>query len=285
MASRDYGVSGFFVRPRATLLALVLTSITLVTVSYKSHGSGIGSVFQSSLRSITVPIRSTTNSVVRPVENIFNGIVNYSSLKRQNVFLSNEVRTLKNQSTLASKYQEEVQKLSSLVNLPFAQGIPSVAALVDNYSPSNTQLTVDLSKGSSAGIRVGEPVVSALGLIGRVVSVGRSSSTVLLVADPSSSIGVSFNGGKNQALEVGTGSFTSLKVDLVNPGTHLVSGEIMYTSGLQGGLFPPGVPVGKVTKYSSFAGALQEQVTLSPMADLAHLQYVSVLDWLPGGGK
>lgn len=284
MASRDYGVGGFFVRPRATLVALVLASITLVTVSYKSHGGGIGSAFQSSLRSLTTPIRSSTNAVVKPVEDVFNGIFNYSSLKQQNALLSNEVRTLKNQSTLSSKYQEQVRKLTSLVNLPFAQGIPSVAAIVDNYSPSNTQLTVDLSKGASAGVKVGEPVVSALGLVGRVVSVTRASSTVLLVADPSSSVGVSFNSGKDQALVNGTGSFTTLKVNLVNPGTHLVSGEAMYTSGLQGGLFPPNIPIGKVTKYSSFAGSLQEQVTLAPMADLAELQYVSVLDWLPGGG-
>lgn len=285
MSPRQYGSNGFFVRPRVTLVALVLASITLITLSYKSPNSGVSSAFQKSLRSITNPIRSSVNAVIHPVGSVVSGAFNYSSLKKSNDSLKSEIETLKNQNLLANKYQQEVQALTQLEHIPFAQGLSSVAAQVDNYSPSNTQLSIDLDKGSKQGVKVGEPVVSSLGLVGRVVDVTSTSSTVLLISDPSSSVGVVFGASKNQGLAVGIGSFNSLQVELVNPGTSLHAGEPMYTSGLQGGIYPANLPVGLVSTFSSTPGALQERVTISPNADLGHLQYVKVLDWLPGGGK
>lgn len=284
MASRDSGISRLFVRPRATLLALVLASVTLVTVSYKSQGSGISVGFQRALRSFTNPIRSTTNSVIHPIENVVSGAFNYSALENQNIKLKDEIATLKNQGVLASQYKREAESLTRLANIPFAQGLSSVTAVVDNYSPSNTQMTVDLDKGSSQGIKVGQPVVSSLGLVGRVVFVSSSSSTVLLISDPSSSVGVQFGSSGSVALAVGSGSYNVLRAELIDPGTPLVLGEPMFTSGLQGGIYPANIPVGIVSKFSTPLGALQENVTLAPMASLSHLQYVKVLDWLPAGG-
>jgi rod shape-determining protein MreC len=283
VSTRDYGVSRFFVRPRVTLLALVLASISLVTISYKSQGSAIGAAFQKSLKSITDPIRSTANSVIHPVEDVVAGAFDYSSLKRQNATLQNEISTLKTKEAMANRLQSEVQSLTSLADIPFAQGLKSVSGVVDNYSPSNTQMTLNIDKGSSQGVKVGEPVVAALGLIGRVVSVTHSSSTVLLISDPSSSVGVTLGSSNQVGLAVGTGSFGTIRVELVNPGTSLYIGEPVYTSGLQGGIYPPNIPVGSVAKYSSNPGSLQEQVSLTPMVDLAHLQFVKVLDWLPSG--
>ncbi|MDA8081483.1 MAG: rod shape-determining protein MreC, partial [Actinomycetota bacterium] len=209
---------------------------------------------------------------------------NYSSLKKQNAILQDKISTLRNKESTANRLQSEVQALTSLANIPFAQGLKSISAVVDGYSPSNTQMTLNLDKGSSEGVKVGEPVVAALGLIGRVVSVTRSNSTVLLISDPSSSVGVTLGSSNQVGLAVGIGSYSSIRVELVDPGTPLYVGEPTYTSGLQGGIFPPNLPVGDVAKYSSNLGSLQEQVTITPMVDLAHLQFVKVLDWLPGGG-
>jgi len=284
VSSRDYGVSRFFVRPRVTLLALVLASITLVTVSYKSSGGGISAAFQRSLRGITDPIRSTANSVLHPIEDVVSGAFNYSALKRQNAILQDQIASLKNKESTVNRFQNEVQALTSLDNIPFAQGLKSISAVVDDYSSSNTQMTMNIDKGSSQGVKIGEPVVAALGLIGRVVSVARSNSTVLLISDPTSSVGVTLGSSNQVGLAVGTGSYVTIKVELVDPGTSLYVGEPVYTSGLQGGIFPPNLPVGEVAKYSSNLGSLQEQVTLSPMVDLARLQFVKVLKWLPGGG-
>ncbi len=75
----------------------------------------------------------------------------------------------------------------------------------------------------------------------------------------------------------GQGSGKPLDADLVPTNTPLAVGEPFVTSGLQGALFPAGIPVAKVVSSKTGATASQESVVLQPAADLAHLRYVSVL--------
>ena len=56
---------------------------------------------------------------------------------------------------------------------------------------------------------------------------------------------------------------------------------MLTTSGLQGALFPPGIPVARITSFSSTPSSTQENVVAQPVADLAALQYVDVLQWEP----
>ena len=79
----------------------------------------------------------------------------------------------------------------------------------------------------------------------------------------------------------GTGPGKPLSADLVPTNTALTDGEIFTTSGLQGALYPPGIPVAKVQASHTGSTASQETVTLQPLADLAHLRYVTVVLWGP----
>jgi cell shape-determining protein MreC len=79
----------------------------------------------------------------------------------------------------------------------------------------------------------------------------------------------------------GTGAGKPLTADLVPNNTPFTDGDIFTTSGLQGALFPPGIPVAKVVSSHTGTTASQESVSLEPVADLAHLRYVSVVLWGP----
>jgi cell shape-determining protein MreC len=79
----------------------------------------------------------------------------------------------------------------------------------------------------------------------------------------------------------GQGAGKPLSADLVPSATQLTAGEVFTTSGLQGAVFPGGIPVAKVVTSVTGVSASQESVTLAPLADLTHLRYVSVLLWGP----
>ena len=70
-------------------------------------------------------------------------------------------------------------------------------------------------------------------------------------------------------------------MNLIAPGTALHKGEVLTTSGLQTCPVPPDIPVASVTSFSSTPSATQETVSARPLADLAVLQYVDVLQWQP----
>src|SRR5437868_7134363 len=127
----------------------------------------------------------------------------------------------------------------------------------------------------------GMPVVSGSGLVGRVVVASKSRSTVLLITDPTSNVGVRFGTAGNLAVAAGQGAGAPLRVDLVPPQVPVDKGELMITSGLQQSIYPPGVPIGTVLTTGVPRGSFQQAVTLAPVADLSRLQFVAVMQWAP----
>ena len=102
-----------------------------------------------------------------------------------------------------------------------------------------------VSAGRSNGVVPGLPVVGTDGLIGRTIEAGSGSARVLLLTDPASRIPVTLVRTGQAALLVGTNRPSLELRDRVGPDIPLRRGDRLVTSG-DGGVFPPGVPVGVV---------------------------------------
>ncbi|WP_201732021.1 rod shape-determining protein MreC [Acidithrix sp. C25] len=270
-----------FRRPRITLVILILVSISLISVSYKKTPPFITGA-RGYVRDIVTPIRQGATALVTPIYNTIIGAFDYSSLKATNQKLVNEIALIRNQRVVDAGAARSLAQLSKQLKIPYVGNIPSTPAQVISVTPTNLQMSVEIDKGTSDGVAIGNPVVSNLGLVGRIIQVSPSSSTVLLLNDPNFSVGVRFGSASQLGLVVGQGGGQKLSVQLVDPGTVLPVGTFMYTSGLSGEIFPAGIPVGSVYKAFTPPGGLQEHVELTPLASLSNLNYVSVLHWLPG---
>lgn len=102
-----------------------------------------------------------------------------------------------------------------------------------------------IAAGTSAGVVPGLPVIGARGLIGRVTEAGRGAARVLLLTDPASRVPVTVLRTGQSALVVGTNNPELELRGLTGPELPLLAGDRLVTSG-DGGVFPPGVPVGTV---------------------------------------
>ncbi len=272
--------SSIFRRPRITLVLLILVSVSMISVTYKRVPPFVNSA-RGYVRDMVTPIRQGFTTVFNPVYNVVSGAFNYSNLKSQNLKLQEEIASLKGGAISNSYAQTELAKISKELHITYLKGIGTTTAQVISYTPSNVQVSIEVDKGKSSGVQVGNPVVTDLGLVGRVVQVSNFSSTVLLLTDPNFAAGVRFANAAGVGLAVGEGSGDSLNVQLVDPGTSLSKGEVVYTSGLSGEVYPAGIPVGRIMSAYTPPGGLQEQVTLSPLAPVGNLQFVDVLKWLP----
>ena len=89
--------------------------------------------------------------------------------------------------------------------------------------------------------------------------------------------------GNNEPLAVvnGKGAGRPLDADLVPNNTPLTVGEPFVTSPIPGDVYPAGIPVASVVSFKTGVTSSQESVVLKPLADLAHLRYVSVVLWGP----
>lgn len=266
-------------RSRFVLLVLVLTAGTIITLSYRNKANHFTNNIKSWAGDVYKPIETGFRDAFDSVSNFFKGAVDYGSVKDQNARLRQELGAMRRQNLERGDQARQLKDLLALDNLPFAEGMPKVGAEVIATSFSNFQLTLQVDRGASSGVQVGMPVVSGAGLVGRVVQVARAQSTVLLITDPTSSIGVRDAGVVGVASGQGQGK--TLRVDYVPPGQPVHKGDVMVTSGLQGGLFPPGIPVGTVSVALQPPDSLQEELALQPVVTLTQVQFVDVLRWTP----
>ncbi|HEY5009875.1 MAG TPA: rod shape-determining protein MreC, partial [Acidimicrobiales bacterium] len=135
--------------------------------------------------------------------------------------------------------------------------------------------------GRDSGILVGMPVVANGGLVGRVLSTSANSSTVRLITDTASSIGVTFKSGKTDLVVSGRGLDNGLGATSVPLNSNIGPGTKLSTDGLNGALYPAGLPVATVLNVTLTPGAASYNLSLKPAADLRHLTYLDVVLWEP----
>lgn len=274
-------------RPRLTIALLVLASITIITLDYRGDAHGAISGIKRVAQDAFAPVQSAVDDVVRPAGSFLAGALHAGAIEQQNAQLRAQNGRLRHQILSAGSDAQTLRILQQLENLPWAaaipsdQSIPTIAAEVVALNRSDFADTVQLDVGRNQGVDVGMPVVGGAGLVGRVIEAWSSGCTVRLVTDAASAVGIRFGQPAGYALLQGAGAGRAMVVHYVTPGTPLRRGEVLTTSGLQGALFPPGIPVAKVTAFSSTPSSTEESVSAQPVVDIAALQYVDVMEWEP----
>jgi rod shape-determining protein MreC len=268
-------------RPRTTLLILVLASVTIITLDARGGFHRITSGVKSVAADAFAPVRAGIDDVIEPIGSFLAGSVHYGAVRQQNQKLQAEIDQLKEEQNSQQDTEQRLSQLSALLNLPFIGNLQSVPAEVTNYGTSNFASTIDISVGRHQGVQLGMPVVGAGGLVGQVVQANHNTATVRLITDGQSAVGVVYGSAGSLAVLTGQGSGKALSGDLVPTNTPLTNGEVFTTSGLQGAIFPGGIPVAKVVSSKTGSTASQESVALQPLTDLSRLRYVSVVLWGP----
>lgn len=266
---------------RLTLLILVVASITAITLDYRGPASHALGSLRNGVRDVFAPVQRGLADVFRPVGDFFSGAVNYGAVVNDNARLREQVGYLRRQALQNNGAEQELQQLLTLQRLPFLQNSKDVLADVISGPSSNFQLTLTIDRGTADGVGIGMPVVSGAGLVGTVVSAGKTTSVVRLVTDPSSKVGVRFANGA-VGVASGQGAGRTLSVTEIGTAPALPRrGQTVFTSGLQPSAYPAGIPVGTVTSVHFPGGALNPQVSMKPVALLSDVQYVAVVQWLP----
>lgn len=268
-------------RSRFTLLLLVLTSVTLLTLDYRGAGVGTVGAMKDGARDAFAPVQRLSDRIFAPAGDFVGGIVHYGDLESENDRLRREIADIRGGLYRADDADRERRALLDQLDLPTQEDIPRVDARVVSTSPSNFAFTVEIDKGTSSGVAIGMPVVTGAGLVGRVTDASRSRSVVQLVTDKKFSVGVRLATSGDVGVANGGGSLRKMSVDLIDPVTPIANGEVLVTSGLQQSRFPPNIPVGQVVGSRLRPNALQQEVTVEPVADLTKLTFLTVLQWNP----
>jgi rod shape-determining protein MreC len=261
---------------RTILLLVVVTAATLITLDVRESGP-LSSVRAGAHDALT-PVTDAVDAAVSPIGDWIDGVTSSAALKDENARLKRELDQARGQSARERLAIEENKELRQLLDLPYYDGANAVAAQVVEGAPGNFEVTVQIDKGTSDGVGPDMAVVTGAGLVGRVLDgVSRNRATVLLVEAPQSGVGVKIERSQTMGVLRGRADRGTLRLEFVDPDVSVSKGELVFTAGQQASPFPPGIPVGRVSKVERTHGDLQQDILVEPLADLSGLDFVKVL--------
>jgi rod shape-determining protein MreC len=269
---------------RVVLAVLVLGALALLTISFRSPTAGVLHDAQSYGASALRPFQVAGERVARPFHDAYNYVSSLTAAKSENKKLRGEVRSwqaLALENLAAAKENTNLKALLNYEQGPtYPKNYRSVNASVISFPSGPFDQHITISAGSSLGLHVNTPIVSAEGLVGRVTNVGRDTATVALLTDPDSVVAARDLTTKVSGL-IRHGQGNTLILDQVAKQLVVNKGDVIVTQGTRDrrypDLYPYGIPVGQVIAVGSSDIASYLTVQVAPFAQLDSLDSVAAL--------
>jgi rod shape-determining protein MreC len=218
---------------------------------------------------ITGPISGGLSEVTATVKGLVSGAGNYWDAARQNARLKRERQAMLNRMVEAKAIHQENLQLKAALQLREHSRQAIATGRVVGSSLNSPRRFAVLSVGTGDGVRVGMPVRSPEGLIGRVIDAGRLASRVMLVSDRSNIIPARLLRDGLPVISQGRGDGTVDVRPLEVGRNPFKRGDILVTSGT-GGLYPPLVPVARIVRLDD------DGAVAVPLADPADTSFAIV---------
>ena len=259
-------------KQKFSLLSLIFLSILVIVIGnlnfkvIKIIKLGVNEITYRSSFLVSIPENKIKkiNIQIKEHKNL------YENYKKKEL----ELKTLK-QNQLSNDYLIlENKKLRTLIDESINSEEIFAKVLIDKESPYLKSIV--LNKGTKDKIEMGMAILDGVYLVGQIIEVNFTNSRALLLSDLNSKIPVLVEPLGIQAVASGTGKnygvIEHTKEEYKNEIN--VNEKIVYTSGL-GGLFKPGIPVGKISKNSN------DKINF--FSDFTQLDYVKIVFYNIGG--
>jgi len=278
-------------RRRATAIGLVGVCIVLLTAYFNEATGGVLHSIQRGAMEVLSPLQNLASGAIKPARDAVNWVGDSIHAKGENDTLKRELADARIQQARLEQASSENQQLRSLVKFndsnQFPSGYSTVAARVIVRSPTEWYARVNINKGSSSGIRLNQPVIADGALAGKITTVAPNSSQVTLLTDSSSGVAATI-ASKSILGVVKTGAggeagADDLLLNYIRQRGTIQVGDMVETVGtvsapsLVDSLFPPGIPIGSVSKVDTEERQLYNRVHLKPFVDMHNIQIVEVL--------
>lgn len=181
-----------------------------------------------------------------------------------------------NDALRQAQLDAENRQLRKLLELKEQSATPVVAAevLYDARDPYTHRIVID--RGSHHDIRPGYPVIDDRGVVGQVTRVSPFQSEVTLLTDKEQAIPVQVVRNGLRSIAFGGAKAGLLDLRFMAASADLQQGDLLVTSGLDG-VYPPGLPVARITQIERKADTAFSRVYCEPVAGVrSHRQLLVV---------
>ena len=206
--------------------------------------------------------------------NVWHNYFYLRGVRAENRNLKQQIERMSLEQVRMSQDADQARRLQALLAFKEQFISRTMAAQVIGSSGSELSRSVYIDKGESDGIKPDMAVITAEGIVGKVLRVYRSTSQVLLIDDQTSGVGAILDKTRLQGILRGTPAGEAV-LEKVMSDEAVPAGEMVLTSGGDG-IFPKGLLVGRVTKVAP-GNELFLNIRVRPAADLSKLEEVLVV--------
>ena len=259
-------------KQKFSLLTLLFLSILVIVLS--NYNFKIIELVKIGINEVTYRVSFLVSLPENKIQNINSQIKDHIKIYDNYKNIESELKKLKQKQLSNNFLKMENEKLRKLINESIESDELLAKVLIDKDSPFLKSIIIN--KGSKDKLKIGMAVVDEIYLVGKVIEVNFTNSRVLLLSDLNSKIPVILEPIGIQAVVSGTGgSEGKIQYTKEEYSNKIKSQDIIvYTSGL-GGIFKPGLPVGKIS--SDNIGKINF------FSDFKQLEYVKVISHLIEG--
>jgi rod shape-determining protein MreC len=270
-----------FVRRNRVLLSagfFLLLSLGMLSVNARNPGrvDPLGRVFLE----VMAPLQRATSAVLGTAGDFWDRYIGLIAVQRENDRLRARLRDLERRAPAQRELELMNRRLKRLLALERQLPTTAVAAAVAARDASAWFQSLTLNKGEADGLRPGMPVLAPEGVVGLVSLTSPHAARVMLLTDPNSGIDVLVQRTRVRGIVSGHERGTVLKY--VKRAEDVRVGDQIVASGLDG-VFPKGIPVGRVAAVDRKDRGLFLYAEVTLAADASRLEEVLVTQ--PSGGE
>ena len=206
--------------------------------------------------------------------NLWHNYFYLRGVRAENRELKQRIEQMRIDQVRMSQDADQARRLQALLAFKEQFISQTRAAQVIGSTGSEQSRAIYIDKGEKDGIKPDMAVITADGIVGKVLHVYRSTSLVLLISDQTSGVGAILDKSRLQGILRGMPS-GEIALERIMTDEQVPAGELVLTSGGDR-IFPKGLPIGRVTKVST-GSDLFLNVRVKPAANLSKLEEVLVV--------
>jgi len=253
------------------LMSLILCSglIVVSAIGFSAPAEGAAATPLNAITRIFNQIGLSANDLVTELSEL-------QTLRERNAELEEQLIRLQVELIQLREVNSDYQRLSEL--LDYTTGFEDqefVTADVIGLDQESALRSLIINRGTRDGIDVGMPVVTDLGMVGRILNVSANASQVQLITDQNSAISGRLQTTRVEGSVVGLLA-GNLRMTFIPLGADIVEGDLVVTSGL-GGNLPPDIVLGQVTSIRQFEFELFQEAEIRSLIDLDTLEAVLII--------
>jgi rod shape-determining protein MreC len=257
------------IRRLILLVAVVVVCLALLTLQTRGYGARAG----DAVALVMTPIQIALAAVPRAAFGAWSVYLDWKGVRAENRRLRDEIRRLRVDALWVTEAADENRRLRRLLDLRNRLPVATLPGEVIAREWGGWVRSLTINRGRGDDVRRLTAVISPDGLVGRIVDVRMGASIVQVLTDPSSTVGAHALRTRTPGIVEGEPRGTLRFKYMARDGAGIVVDDVIVTAGL-GGVFPRGVPIGRVRAIDDRGSALFHYALLAPVVDFARVDEV-----------